>query len=117
MTVLGCANDETILGALQEANKCNRLIAVDLIAVPNKLRRAQQLEHFGVHYIGIHTGMDQQVLGATPLFDLKQIRFAVNTPLVVAGGININNICANTSLAPAVLVVLAPITSAPCPLD
>ncbi len=33
MTVLGCANDETILGALQEANKCNRLIAVDLIAV------------------------------------------------------------------------------------
>jgi 3-hexulose-6-phosphate synthase len=112
MTVLGCANDETILGALQEANKRNRLIAVDLIAVPNKLRRAQQLEHFGVHYIGIHTGMDQQVLGATPLFDLKQIRFAVNTPLVVAGGININSIGAIAALAPAVVVVGSHITSA-----
>src|SRR5260370_3732213 len=112
MTVLGCANDETILGALQEANKRNRLIAVDLIAVPNKLRRAQQLEHFGVHYIGIHTGMDQQVLGATPLFDLKQIRFAVNTHLVVAVGINIKNIGAIASLSPPLGVVRSPFTSA-----
>src|SRR5260221_3088874 len=113
MTVLGCANDETILGALKEANKRNRLIAVDLIAVPNKLRRAQRLEHFGVHYICIHTGMDQQVLGATPLLDLKQIRLAVNTPLVVAGGINIKNICAIAAPAPAVFVVRSPITSGP----
>src|SRR5260370_42613215 len=108
MTVLGCANDETILGALQEANKCNRLIAVDLIAVPNKLRRAQQLEHFGVHYIGIHTGMDQQVLGATPLFDLKQIRFAVNTPLVVAVGCKYKSIDATPSPAPACVDVGCP---------
>ncbi len=116
MTVLGCANDETILGALQEANKRHRLIAVDLIAVPDKLRRAQQLEHFGVHFIGIHTGMDQQVLGATPLSDLKQIRFAVHTPLVVAGGISRNSIGAIAALEPAIVVVGSHITSAPDPV-
>jgi 3-hexulose-6-phosphate synthase len=60
--------------------------------------------------------MDQQVLGATPLFDLKQIRLAVNTPLVVAGGININSIGAIAALAPAIVVVGSHITSAPDPV-
>ncbi|HEX6480025.1 MAG TPA: 3-hexulose-6-phosphate synthase [Ktedonobacteraceae bacterium] len=115
MTVLGCASDETILGALHEANRRQRCIAVDLIAVPDKLERARQLENMGVHYICIHAGIDQQALGITPLADLEQIRLAVSTPLVVAGGINVNSIHAVASLGPAVVVVGSYITSASNP--
>ena len=115
MTVLGCASDETISGALHEANRCQRRIAVDLIAVPDKLERARQLENMGVHYICIHTGMDQQASGITPLADLEQIRLAVSIPLVVAGGINVNSIHAIAALGPAVVVVGSHITSASNP--
>jgi 3-hexulose-6-phosphate synthase len=115
MTVLGCASDETIVGALNEANRRQRRIAVDLIAVPDKLERARQLANMGVHYIGIHTGMDQQALGITPLADLEQIRLAVSTPLVVAGGINANSIHAIAAQGPAVVVVGSHITAAANP--
>jgi 3-keto-L-gulonate-6-phosphate decarboxylase len=60
VTVLGCADDETVRGAVREANRAGRFVAADLIAVPNQVQRAQQLEQLGVHYIGIHTGLDQQ---------------------------------------------------------
>lgn len=115
MTVLGCASDETILGALSEAKKRQRFIAVDLIAVPNKLERARQLEKMGVHCIGIHTGLDQQALGLTPLADFEQIRSAVSTPLVVAGGINRDSIHRIAALRPTIVVVGSHITSATNP--
>ena len=115
VTVLGCATDETILGALQEANKRDRHMVVDLIAVRDQVQRAQQLEWFGVHYIGIHTGLDQQARGATPLSDLKQIRAAVHTPLAVAGGINAHSMNDIAALEPAIIIVGSHITQAPDP--
>ena len=116
VTVLGCATDETILGALQEAKKRDRQVVVDLIAVRDKVQRAQQLECFGVHYIGVHTGLDQQAIGETPLSDLKQIRSAVHTPLAVAGGITVHSMHDIAALEPAIIIVGSHITQSPDPV-
>jgi len=104
MTVLGCADDDTIRGALAEANKRNRAIAVDLIAIPDKVQRAKELAAMGVQYIGVHTGLDAQAKGATPLADLKQIREAVDTPIMVAGGIKASTIKEIAALGPAIII-------------
>lgn len=116
MTVLGGTTDDTLRGAVQEANKRGLSVVADLIAVPDKVARAKQLARLGVHYIGVHTGLDQQAAGETPLADLKQIQAAVQTPIAVAGGINVSTIGDIASFGPAIIVVGGSITGAADPV-
>jgi 3-hexulose-6-phosphate synthase len=116
MTVLGGTTDDTLRGAVQEANKRGLSVVADLIAVPDKVARAKQLADLGVHYVGVHTGLDQQAAGETPLADLQEIRAAVQTPIAVAGGINVNTIRAIASFAPAIIVIGGSITAAADPV-
>jgi 3-hexulose-6-phosphate synthase len=116
VTVLGCAADETVRGAVREANRAGRSAAADLIAVPNQVERAQQLERLGVHYIGIHTGLDQQAAGDSPGSALRRVRSAVSTPLMVAGGITSTTVGTIAAFDPAIVVVGAAITMASDPV-
>ena len=116
VTVLGCADDETIRGAVREANRAGRSVAADLIAVPNLVERAQQLEQLGVHYLGIHIGLDQQAAGDSPAAALQQVRSAVSTPIMVAGGLKPSTVGPIVAFDPAIVVVGAAITSASDPV-
>ncbi|HEY0754409.1 MAG TPA: 3-hexulose-6-phosphate synthase [Ktedonobacteraceae bacterium] len=116
VTILGCAPDETLLAALKEARRRQRHILVDLIAVAHPIQRAQQLERLGIDYIGVHTGLDQQAQGQTPLAMLKEIRAAVQTPVAVAGGINGESINAIAALDPTLIIVGSHITQASDPV-
>lgn len=115
LTVLGCAHDSTILAAIAVANARGGQVMADLIGVPYKRRRAQQLARMGIHYIGVHTGSDEQAAGMTPLSDLALVRSAVSTPLAVAGGIKPTDIEAIVLLSPAVIIVGSYITRAADP--
>ncbi len=59
---------------------------VDLIGVKDKVKRAKELEKMGVHYILVHTGIDEQAQGKNPLEDLEKVVKAVKVPVAVAGG-------------------------------
>jgi 3-hexulose-6-phosphate synthase len=116
MTVLACASDETIRAALSVAAARGKSVVADLIGVPDQAGRAQQLAQLGVHYIGIHTGADEQAGGADPLANLAAVRAAVPTPLVVAGGINADNIGPLLTHDPAIVIVGSYITRADDPV-
>jgi 3-keto-L-gulonate-6-phosphate decarboxylase len=105
-----------VRGAVREAKRAGRFVAADLIAVPNQVERAQQLEQLGVHYIGIHTGLDQQAAGDSPVATLQQVCSAVSTPIIVAGGIKPNTVGTIAAFDPAIVVVGAAITSASDPV-
>ncbi|MES9858783.1 MAG: 3-hexulose-6-phosphate synthase [Sedimenticola sp.] len=112
MTVLGVADDATIAGAVECAQKYNGRVLVDLINVPDKIGRAQQVEQLGAHILGVHSGIDQQRRGHTPLDDLRSVRCVTNMAVAVAGGINIDSIDAIVAECPDVIIVGGAITGA-----
>ncbi len=112
VTVLGVADDNTIAGAVACANRYGGTVMVDLINVPDKAQRARQLGQLGVHVAGVHSGIDQQQAGHSPLEDLRIVRRNTDLPVAVAGGINIDNIDAILAEKPATVIVGGAITSA-----
>ncbi|HHD77179.1 MAG TPA: 3-hexulose-6-phosphate synthase [Campylobacteraceae bacterium] len=115
VTVLGVADSGTIEGAIKSAKKHGKKVMVDLINVKNKVKRAKKAKKLGADYVGIHSGIDQQNRGHSPLEDLKEVSKKVNIPIVVAGGINQETIADIIKHKPAVVVVGGAITGSKNP--
>jgi 3-hexulose-6-phosphate synthase/6-phospho-3-hexuloisomerase len=88
ITVLGVADDVTIEEAIKAGRNFGALIMVDMIGVNDKMKRAGEVGALGADYICIHAGIDQQMKGAEPFEELKNMAGAVSIPIAVAGGIN-----------------------------
>jgi len=86
--VLAVSDDSTIIDALKSARRYGAKLMVDLIGVKDKIKRAEELEKMGVNYLCIHVGIDEQMIGKTPLDTLKSLVKQTNIPIAVAGGIN-----------------------------
>lgn len=84
--LLGSADDSTIQDAIRSARKYGVKIMADLISAGSPVKRAKELAEFGIDYINIHVGIDQQMMGEDPLSILKLLK--INVPIAVAGGID-----------------------------
>ena len=63
------------------------------------------LADMGVDYIGVHTGVDMQKAGRTPLKDLEELILAVDSAkTAVAGGVKIDTIDAYAVLEPEIII-------------
>jgi 3-hexulose-6-phosphate synthase len=69
-----------------------------------------------VQWLGIHTGTDDQAFGGDPLADLAAVRAAVDSRLVVAGGINERTLPAILRYEPDIAIVGSGILGNPDPL-
>lgn len=118
VTVLGVSDDETVLGALNEAHRHGIKCQVDLINVANKVGRALWAHEQGADLIGIHTGIDQQAQGQTPLADLEAIvQHIPSSAISVAGGINLRTLPDILPMQPGVIVIGGAITQAEKPVE
>lgn len=88
VTVLGAASDETIAECVEAGRNYDALVQVDLIGCPSPVERARRAEELGAGIIGVHTAIDEQMVGADPLDTLRAVREAVSCRIAVAGGIN-----------------------------
>jgi 3-hexulose-6-phosphate synthase/6-phospho-3-hexuloisomerase len=88
VTMLASSDDSTVEDALRAARKYGVQIMMDLLTVPDPVKRAQDLEKMGVDYICVHVGIDQQMRGHSTIDLLKQIIEEVRTPVAAAGGID-----------------------------
>ncbi len=117
VTVLGCASDATVRAMVAVAHARGKHVIADLLGVPDKVARARELARLGVAYICVHTGTDERTTGsARPLHDAATIKAAVPTPLVLAGGIDLNALGHILTLRPAIVVVGSAILSAADPV-
>ncbi len=89
--VLGSADDSTVLDSLRSAHKYGVRLMADLISAPDPVKRAVELEALGVDYVNVHIGIDQQMIGKTPISILKEISEKVTVQLAVAGGLDIES--------------------------
>jgi 3-hexulose-6-phosphate synthase/6-phospho-3-hexuloisomerase len=88
VVILGVSSDPTITEAIMSARQYGSKVMVDLFNVVDKEARAREVERMGADYICVHVGVDEQMVGGTPLSELKGLAKAVKIPIAAAGGIN-----------------------------
>jgi 3-hexulose-6-phosphate synthase len=115
-TVCGCADESTIKGAIKAARKYKKKICVDLISVKNNKKRAKQVAKWKGNYVIVHTGIDVQLKGGSPLKNLKEVSGVIDKKkIAVAGGINLKSIKQVKKYNPEIVIVGGAITKAKDP--
>lgn len=118
VTVLAVTDLATIRACVETADRVGRRVVADMICVTDLARKVWELEEAGVHGIAVHTGVDQQVQGRTPLSDLETIKAcARRAEVAVAGGIALKTIPDYCALRPDVLIIGGGIVSAADPVS
>lgn len=116
VTVLALADDDTISSCVKAANEAGKQVIADLICVSDLAEKAVRLEALGVHGLAVHTGVDQQKKGRTPLADLRTLRaHSRKAEISVAGGISRLTAAEYCAEKPDVLIVGGGIVSAADP--
>lgn len=111
--VLGAASDETFEEAVKAARKYGCGVYMDLISVPDKVARAKDAERLGCDYVCLHMGIDDQMVGASPVEILKAVAEAVRIPVMVAGGLHSETVGECVSAGASVVIVGGALTKAP----
>ncbi|BEP18221.1 3-hexulose-6-phosphate synthase [Pyrofollis japonicus] len=92
LTVLGCTLDETIEAAAKEAHRKGLALIVDMVAVRDIEKRAEEVEALGADIVELHIGIDaQRALGMTAadLYGIvKRVSDRLSVYVSVAGGID-----------------------------
>ncbi|RLP12710.1 3-hexulose-6-phosphate synthase [Propionibacterium australiense] len=116
-TVLSVTDISTIKGCVEMAATHGRNVYVDMICQPDIPARVAELEDIGVCHFGVHTGVDQQAQGRTPLDDLSVLTECTKHSMIaVAGGISPTTILSYAKLGPEVIVVGSGITHSENPV-
>lgn len=106
VTVLAVTDDRTVADVAACAGIYGKKVVADMICVSDLRSRTERMEELGVDVIAVHTGVDQQAAGRTPLGDLKAIRSCVkNAAVAVAGGINAATIGDYLEYRPEIIIV------------
>jgi 3-hexulose-6-phosphate synthase/6-phospho-3-hexuloisomerase len=88
VVILGLSSDPTITEAVLSARQYGAKVMVDLFNVGDKTKRAKEVERLGADYICVHVGVEEQMVGGSPLSEVKGLSKAVGIPVAAAGGIN-----------------------------
>jgi 3-hexulose-6-phosphate synthase len=113
VTVLAFADNETVKAVTETAHKYGKLVMADLICITDIPKRAKELEAMGIDLISVHTAVDVQKLGKTPLGDLKELVSAVPASMsAVAGGVNMKTIASYKAENPAIIIAGGSLTNA-----
>ena len=112
ISILGVSHDETIKESVLSAQKYGVKIMVDLIGVADPIKRSEQIEKLGVHYLCVHIGIDEQMRGLSPLTLLKNLGKQSSLPIAVAGGINSETVVDVIKAGAQIIIVGGAITKA-----
>jgi len=110
VAVLGLASDSTIRECIQAGGHYGAKIMVDLLEVPESLKRAKEIEQMGTDYLGLHTSVDEQMQGKISFEKVSRLTQEVNVPVAVAGGINSENAWQAVEAGAAIVIVGGAIT-------
>ena len=105
VTVMGVTDDATISEAVKAARRYGAKVMVDLMRVPDKPKRAKELEALGVHYLNLHVSIDEQMIARTPLEELRAVCRASSLPVAVAGGLNSETVAQAVKAGARIIIV------------
>ncbi|HPP12688.1 MAG TPA: bifunctional hexulose-6-phosphate synthase/ribonuclease regulator, partial [bacterium] len=107
------ASDETIREAVEASRNYGGQVMVDLMEESARLDRAKAVEKLGIHCLGVHLPIDEQMRGKLSFDFLREVSKAVSVPVAVAGGLNSENVVEAVKAGAAILIVGGAITKSP----
>ncbi len=110
VAVLGVAANSTVMECIQAGEHYGAKIMVDLLEVPEFLKRAKEIEQIGSDYLGLHTSIDEQMQGKISFEKVSRVTQEVSIPVAVAGGINSENACKAVEAGADIIIVGGAIT-------
>ncbi|MDO8735393.1 MAG: 3-hexulose-6-phosphate synthase [Elusimicrobiota bacterium] len=110
VSVLGTSDDETIKESVSAAKNYGAEIMVDLLGVPDAVKRAKEIEKLGADYIDVHIPIDEQMKGKISFDIVKKVSFAVKIPVAIAGGVNSENAADAVRAGAEIIIVGGAIT-------
>jgi len=110
--VMGSAPDSTIKECISTGKNYGIKIEVDFLGIADCAERAIDVEEWGADFIGVHTAIDEQMLGNDPFERLSKICSKVNIPVAVAGGINSETVVDAVNAGAKIIVVGGAISKA-----
>lgn len=114
VTVLALADNATVEEVVQVAHRYGRKVMADLICVRNIPERSRELVEMGVDYVAVHTGVDMQKRGRTPLKDLRELVKAIDPEkAAVAGGVNRKTVSDYVAERPGIVISGTALYNAP----
>ena len=117
VTVLAAADSATVEECVKAARENGKKVMADMICVMDFESQIRRLEELGVDILAVHTGVDQQALGRTPLGDLIELkRRCKKSGVAVAGGITVDTVESYLQNAPDILIVGSGIVNAQEPI-
>ncbi|MBI4614542.1 MAG: orotidine 5'-phosphate decarboxylase [Planctomycetes bacterium] len=108
--VLGAASDATIRECAEVGKNYGLEIGVDMVRVADPVERAKEVSEFGIHLIGIHCPIDDQMRGLDPFETARKVAAAVDVPIAVAGGINSETAADAVAAGASIVIVGGAIT-------
>jgi len=119
VSVLGVADDSTIVEARDTARRYGIMLQVDLIGHPKPLERVVELNRLNVDIVCFHVGIDvQRRLGITAaqlLEIVRSVKRTFNGMIAVAGGLKPDNITPMIEAGADIVIVGSAITKSPNP--
>ena len=119
VTVLGCASDEVIKRVVKSAKKYDGEVMADSLGVVNLIERAKELHALGVDSLCLNR-RGLKARRATQPENLKQLKAqldAIELPVYLAGGIDLQELIALRKIPLAGVIIGAAITEAVSPAD
>lgn len=114
VTVLALSDDETISDVVKTAHQYGKKAMADLISVEDIGTRAKELRELGIDYIAVHTGVDMQKRGKTPLGDLRELVQAIPSSMcAVAGGVKLETLEEYVRERPEIIIAGGSLAGAP----
>jgi len=115
VTVLSVAGDATIQGAVRAARNHGGKVLVDMLQERDMAKRIPEVLQMGAHYIGLHNAYDVPEADKEELAEIRSYGRLAPGRIVVAGGINLDNIAEIAQYHPHAIIVGRAVTAAKDP--
>jgi 3-hexulose-6-phosphate synthase/6-phospho-3-hexuloisomerase len=115
VSVLAASTDATLAECVEAARRVGCAVLADLVAVPDPVARAKEVERLGVDLIGVHLPIDRQMQGAgDEVFSiLTAVAHAVTVPVACAGGITPATAARAVAAGARIVIVGGAVTKVP----
>ncbi|HNQ35666.1 MAG TPA: orotidine 5'-phosphate decarboxylase, partial [bacterium] len=111
--VLGNAPDATLKECVLAGRNYGARIMADLLGVESVEARAVELVGFGIDYLNVHLGIDEQMQGRQSFDLIRRLARRVEAPLAAAGGLNTETAVQALKAGASIFIVGGAITKSP----
>ena len=113
-TVCVSDGDSTVLECVEAGKNYGIDVCVDLLGLSGDrlIETAKKCQEWGVHHVGLHLPIDEQMRGGDVAAELKRLRPHVTLPIAVAGGVNSETAAGMIKAGADIVIVGGAITKA-----